>query len=142
MGITDITWEEYETFNKVETPDNLYIREHNGTYYTVFELGIASVRRIFDIKAADFNAYMSGDYSADDLLFKAQNDSWPPTEEQKKAADKKFLQKSPIALIADPTSWELFTQEELEKLIPIAEQQWIDWKGKLPDDYVSPIKGK
>ena len=71
MGITDITWEEYETFNKVETPDNLYIREHNGTYYTVFELGIASVRRIFDIKAADFNAYMSGDYSADDLLFKS-----------------------------------------------------------------------
>jgi len=30
--------------------------------------------------------------------------------------------------------------EELEKLIPIAEQMWIDWRGKLPDDYVSPLK--
>ncbi len=29
-----MTWEEYETFNKVETPDNLYIREHRGHYYT------------------------------------------------------------------------------------------------------------
>ena len=140
MGITDITWEEYETFTKVETPDNLYIREHNGTYYTVFELGIASVRRIFDIKAADFNAYMSGKYSADDLLFKAQNDSWPPTEEEKKASEKKFVEKGLTPLIANPKSRELFSQEELEKLIPLAEQKWIDWKGKLPDNYVSPLK--
>ena len=33
-----------------------------------------------------------------------------------------------------------FTQEELERLIPLAEQMWIDWRGKLPDDYVSPLK--
>ena len=31
-------------------------------------------------------------------------------------------------------------KEELERLIPIAEQMWIDWRGKLPDDYVSPLK--
>lgn len=84
MGITNITWEEYETFKKVETPDNLYIREHNGNYYTFFELGIASVRRVFEIQAADFNEYLSGKYSAEDLLFKSQNDAWPPTEEEKK----------------------------------------------------------
>ncbi|MCD3456576.1 hypothetical protein KP779_01740 [Streptococcus equi subsp. equi] len=71
---------------------------------------------------------------------KLRYDCWPPTEEEKIASDKAFLQRSPIALIADPTSWELFTQEELRKLIPIAEQKWIDWKGKLPDDYVSPLK--
>ncbi|HEL1234343.1 TPA: hypothetical protein TVN83_001936 [Streptococcus equi subsp. zooepidemicus] len=140
MGITQMTWEEYETFNKVETPDNLYIREHNGTYYTVFELGIASVRRIFELSAADFEEYLKGLRTADEILFKAQNDCWPPTEEEKRASDKAFLQRSPIALIADLTSWELFTQEELRKLIPIAEQKWIDWKGKLPDDYISPLK--
>ncbi len=43
-------------------------------------------------------------------------------------------------LIANPKSWELFSQEELERLIPLAEQKWIDWRGKLPDDYVSPLK--
>ncbi|WP_317629562.1 hypothetical protein [Streptococcus sp. CSL10205-OR2] len=38
--------------------------------------------------------------------------------------------------------YNLFTEEELEKLIPIAEKQWIDWKGKLPERYVSPLKNK
>ena len=66
MGITQITWEEYDTFNKVETPDNLYIREHNGTYYTFFELEVASVRRIFELSAADFEEYLKGLRTADE----------------------------------------------------------------------------
>ncbi|HEL0705180.1 hypothetical protein [Streptococcus equi] len=140
MGITQMTWEEYETFNKVETPDNLYIREHNGTYYTVFELGIASVRRIFELSAADFEEYLKGLRTADEILFKAQNDCWPPTEEEKRNVQKQLLIKHPISLIDVPKSRAYFTQEELKELIPIAEQQWIDWKGKLPDDYVSPLK--
>lgn len=38
-------------------------------------------------------------------------------------------------------TWEEFdTLEELEELIPIAEEQWIESEGKLPDDYVSPLK--
>ena len=117
MGITDITWEEYETFTKVETPDNLYIREHNGTYYTVFELGIASVRRIFDIKAADFNAYMSGKYSADDLLFKAQNDSWPPKVAQLEA-NKNFWRRYPDVLKSNVKAQKYFTKKELEEILP------------------------
>ncbi|HEL0733496.1 TPA: hypothetical protein TUY17_001056 [Streptococcus equi subsp. zooepidemicus] len=140
MGITQMTWEEYETFNKVETPDNLYIREHNGTYYTVFELGIASVRRIFELSAADFEEYLKGLRTADEILFKAQNDCWPPTEEEKNRIMKERAKDRPMVLISNPKNQMLFTQEELRKLIPIAEQKWIDWKGKLPDDYISPLK--
>ena len=33
-----------------------------------------------------------------------------------------------------------FSKEELEELIPIAEKQWIESEGELPDDYVSPLK--
>lgn len=140
MEITPITWEEFETYKKVKTPDNLYIHEHDGKYYTVFELGIASVRRIFEIQADDLKEYLNGQRSADDILFKAQNDAWPPTEEEKKIAEKESVVKSPTVLIDIPKYRKLFTYEELERLIPIAEQQWIDWKGKLPDDYVSPLK--
>jgi hypothetical protein len=43
-------------------------------------------------------------------------------------------------LIDVPKNRKLFSKEELKELIPIAEQMWIDWRGKLPDDYVSPLK--
>ncbi|HEL1258959.1 TPA: hypothetical protein TVN74_001696 [Streptococcus equi subsp. zooepidemicus] len=140
MGITQMKWEEYEMFNKVETPDNLYIREHNGTYYTFFELGVASVRRVFELSAADFEEYLKGLRTADEILFKAQNDFWPPTEEEKNRIMKERAKDRPMVLISNPKNQMLFTQEELRKLIPIAEQKWIDWKGKLPDDYISPLK--
>ncbi|HEL0561167.1 TPA: hypothetical protein TUR69_001377, partial [Streptococcus equi subsp. zooepidemicus] len=122
MGITQMTWEEYEMFNKVETPDNLYIREHNGTYYTFFELGVASVRRVFELSAADFEEYLKGLRTADEILFKAQNDCWPPTEEEKNRIMKERAKDRPMVLISNPKNQMLFTQEELRKLIPIAEQ--------------------
>jgi len=34
----------------------------------------------------------------------------------------------------------LFSKEELEELIPIAEKLWIESEGELPDYYVSPLK--
>ena len=140
MGITDITWEEFETYDTVKSPVPYDFRTHDGKYYTFGEFGIASVRRIFEIEKSDFDEYLSGKRTAREVDFKAENDRWPPTEEQKKASEKKFVEKGLTPLIANPKSRELFSQEELEKLIPLAEQKWIDWKGKLPDDYVSPLK--
>ncbi|WP_231146549.1 hypothetical protein [Streptococcus equi] len=116
------------------------MREHNGTYYTVFELGIASVRRIFELSAADFEEYLKGLRTADEILFKVQNDCWPPTEEEKNRIMRERAKDRPMVLISNPKNQMLFTQEELSKLIPIAEQKWINWKGKLPDDYISPLK--
>ena len=140
MGITDITWEEFDTYDKVESSANYDFRIHNGKYYTFGEFGIASIRRVFEIDNSDFYDYLSGNRTAREVNFKAQNGHWPPTEEHKKASERKFIEKGMTPLIANPKSRELFTQKELEKLIPIAEQKWIDWKGKLPDDYVSPLK--
>ena len=140
MSLTKITWEEFDTFDKIESPKGYDFRTHRGKYYTFGEFGIASVRRVFEINPSDFNEYLLGKRTAREIDFKAQNDRWPPTEEEKKASEKQFILKGLTPLIANPKSWELFTQEELETLIPLAEQKWIDWRGKLPDDYVSPLK--
>ena len=140
MSLTKITWEEFDTFEKVESPKGYDFRTHEGKYYTFGEFGVASVRRIFEINPSDFNEYLLGRRTAREIDFKAENDCWPLTEEEKKASEKRFILKGLTPLIASSKSWELFTQEELERLIPLAEQKWIDWRGKLPDDYVSPLK--
>ena len=51
------------------------------------------------------------------------------TEEEKKASEKRFIEESPTSLIDLPETRELFTHEELERLIPIAEKQWIESEG-------------
>ena len=140
MSLTKIIREEFDTFDKIESPKGYDFRTHGGKYYTFGEFGIASVRRVFEINPSDFNEYLLGKRTSREIDFKAQNDRWPPTDEEKKASEKQFILKGLTPLIANPKSWELFTQEELETLIPLAEQKWIDWRGKLPDDYVSPLK--
>ena len=140
MSLTKITWEEFDTFDKIESPKGYDFRTHEGKYYTFGEFGVASIRRIFEINPSDFNEYLLGRRTAREIDFKAENDCWPLTEEEKKASEKRFILKGLTPLIASSKSWELFTQEELERLIPLAEQKWIDWRGKLPDDYVSPFK--
>ena len=46
MSLTDITWEEFDTYDKVGSPMPYDFRIHNGKYYTFEEFGIASVRRV------------------------------------------------------------------------------------------------
>lgn len=140
MSLTKITWEEFDTFEKIESPKGYDFRTHEGKYYTFGEFGVASVRRIFEINPSDFNEYLLGRRTAREIDFKAENDRWPPTEEERKESRRKFISKYPASLIDVPKNRKLFSKEELKELIPIAEKQWIESEGKLPDDYVSPLK--
>ena len=140
MSLTKITWEEFDTFEKIESPKGYDFRTHEGKYYTFGEFGVASVRRIFEINPSDFNEYLLGRRTAREIDFKAENDRWPPTEEERRESRRKFISKHPASLIDVPKNRKLFSKEELEELIPIAEKQWIESEGKLPDDYVSPLR--
>ena len=140
MSLTKITWEEFDTFEKIESPKGYDFRTHEGKYYTFGEFGVASVRRIFEINPSDFNEYLLGRRTAREIDFKAENDRWPPTEEERRESRRKFISKYPASLIDVPKNRKLFSKEELEELIPIAEKQWIESEGELPDYYVSPLK--
>ena len=140
MSLTKITWEEFDTFEKIESPKGYDFRTHEGKYYTFGEFGVASVRRIFEINPSDFNEYLLGRRTAREIDFKAENDRCPPTEEERRESRRKFISKHPASLIDVPKNRKLFSKEELEELIPIAEKQWIESEGKLPEDYVSPLK--
>ena len=140
MKPTNLEWEDVTKFEEVEGYGKS-IWKNEDKYYLVSEEGtVASWLVVYDLPQELFSLLDSGERSLLEISWKIKHDSWPPTEEEKKAREKQFVLKGLTPLIANPKSWELFTQEELKRLIPIAEQMWIDWRGKLPDDYVSPLK--
>ena len=140
MKPTNLKWEDVIQFEEVKGYGKS-IWKNEDKYFLVSEEGtVASWLAVYDLPQELFSLLDSGERSLLEVSWKIKHDSWPPTEEEKKASEKQFVLKGLTPLIANPKSWELFTQEELKRLIPIAEQKWIDWRGKLPDDYVSPLK--
>ena len=140
MKPTKLQWEDVIQFEEVKGYGQHIWRDGNHFYYVTEEGGIAPQRVVYELPNEFFALLESGERTELEVLSKLQTDRWPPTEEERKAREKQFILKGLTPLIANPKSWELFTQEELERLIPLAEQMWIDWRGKLPDDYVSPLK--
>ena len=140
MEHSKLDWEDVIQFEEVKGYGQHIWRDGNTLYYVTEEGGIAPQRVVYELPNELFALLESGERTQLEILSKLQTDRWPPTEEEKKASEKQFILKGLTPLIANPKSWELFTQEELERLIPLAEKKWIDWRGKLPDDYVSPFK--
>ena len=137
---TNLQWEDVIQFEEVKGYGQ-HIWRDKDKYYLVSEEGtVASWLVVYELPNELFALLDSGERTLSEISCKIQTDSWPPTEEEKKAYEKRFIEESPTSLIDLPETRELFTQEELERLIPIAEQMWIDWRGKLPDHYVSPLK--
>ena len=140
MGRTTLQWEDVIQFEEVKGYGQHIWRDGNNLYYVTEEGGVVPQRVVYELPNELFALLESGERTQLEILSKLQTDCWPPTEEEKKASEKQFVLKGLTPLIANPKSWELFTQEELERLIPLAENKWIDWRGKLPDDYVPPLK--
>ena len=140
MKPTKLEWEDVIHFEEVKGYGKS-IWKNEDKYYLVSEEGtVASWLVVYELPNELFALLESGERTELEVLNKLQTDRWPPTEEGKKASEKRFIEESPTSLIDLPETRELFTHEELERLIPLAEQMWIDWRGRLPDDYVSPLK--
>ncbi|HEL0004652.1 hypothetical protein [Streptococcus equi] len=140
MARSQLTWEDVSQYEEIKGYGQ-QVWKHQGEYYLVTnEGGIAEQRVVYELPYDLFQLLEQGKRNLGEIAFKLQDGYWPPTEEEKRESEKQFVEKGLTPLIANPKSRDLFTQEELRKLIPIAEQKWIDWKGKLPDDYISPLK--
>ena len=140
MEHSKLEWEDVIQFEEVEGYGKS-IWKNEDKYYLVSEEGtVASWLAVYDLPQELFSLLDSGERSLLEISWKIKHDSWPPTVEEKRASEKRFIEERPTSLIDIPETRELFTQEELKRLIPIAEQMWIDWRGELPDDYVSPLK--
>ena len=140
MKPTKLQWEDVIQFEEVKGYGKSIWRNDNK-YYLVSEEGtVASWLVVYELPQELFTLLESGERTLHEVSWKVQNDSWPPTEEDRKESRRKFISKYPASLIDVPKNRKLFSKEELEILIPKAEQQWIESMGELPDDYVSPLK--
>ena len=137
---TNLQWEEVIQFEEVKGYGQHIWRDGNHFYYVTEEGGIAPQRVVYELPNELFTLLESGERTIRELSYRVKNNYWPPTEEERKESRRKFISKYPASLIDVPKNWKLFSKEELEELIPIAEKQWIESEGKLPDDYVSPLK--
>ena len=140
MGRTTLKWEDVIQFEEVKGYGQHIWRDGDKLYYVTEEGGIAPQRVVYELPYDLFTLLESGERTLLEVSWKVKHDSWPPTEEEKKASEKRFIEESPTSLIDLPETRDLFTKEELEKLIPIAEQMWIDWRGELPKGYVSTLE--
>ena len=140
MEHSKLEWEDVIQFEEVEGYGKS-IWKNEDKYYLVLEEGtVASWLVIYDLPQELFALLESGDRTLKEVSWKVQNDSWPPTEEERRESRRKFISKHPASLIDVPKNRKLFSKEELEELIPIAEKQWIESGEELPNDYVSPLK--
>ena len=140
MKPTKLQWEDVIQFKEVKGYGQ-YIWKNEDKYYLVSEEGtVASWLVVYELPNELFTLLESGERTLYEVSWKVQNDSWPPTEEERRESRRKFIRKHPASLIDVPKNRKLFSKEELEELIPTAEKQWIESMGKLPDDYVSPLK--
>ena len=140
MKPTKLEWEDVTKFEEVKGYGQ-HIWRDEDKYYLVLEEGtIISWLVVYELPNEIFALLESGERTLHEVSWKIQNDCWPPTEEEKNAIRKDRARKKPIVLISNRKNQLLFSSKELETLIPKAEQQWIESMGKLPDDYVSPLK--
>lgn len=140
MERSQLKWEDVIQFEEVEGYGK-EIWKHNNQYYIVnIEGGMMDDRVVYELPDELFTLLESGERTLREVSYRVKNDCWPPTEEEINKIKRGRAKERPKILIANPKNQLLFTQEELKELMPIAEKQWIESEGKLPDDYVSPLK--
>ncbi|MDU3189978.1 MAG: hypothetical protein E6693_10030 [Streptococcus mitis] len=140
MKPTKLGWEDVIQFEEVKGYGQHIWRDGNHFYYVTEEGGIAPQRVVYELPNELFALLESGERTIREVSYRVKNNCWPPTEEEKNEIRKKRAREKPIVLISNRKNQLLFSNKELEILIPQAEQQWIESMGELPDDYVSPLK--
>ena len=140
MKPTKLQWEDVIQFEEVKGYGK-EVWKHNNQYYIVnIEGGMMDERVVYELPDELFSLLESRKKTLREVSYRVKNNYWPPTEEEKNEIRKDRARKKPIVLISNRKNQLLFSDKELEMLIPQAEQQWIESMGKLPDDYVSPLK--
>ena len=117
MKSTKLEWEDVIQFEEVEGYGKSLWRNEDK-YYLVLEEGtVASWLVVYELSNDLFSLLDSGERTLQEVAWKIQNDCWPPNVTQEEA-NRNFLRQYPEALRGNPKAQGLFTQAELEEILP------------------------
>ena len=102
MEHSKLGWEDVIQFEEVKGYGQHIWRDGNHFYYVTEEGGIAPQRVVYELPNELFALLESGERTQLEILSKLQTDRWPPTEEEKKDSEKRFIEESPTSLIDLP----------------------------------------
>ena len=98
MKPTKLQWEDVIQFEEVKGYGKSIWRNDNK-YYLVSEEGtVASWLVVYELPQELFTLLESGERTLHEVSWKVQNDSWPPTEEERKESRRKFISKHPASV--------------------------------------------
>ena len=99
MEHSQLTWEEVSQYEEVKGYGQ-QVWKHKGEYYLVTnEGGIAEQRVVYELPYDLFQLLEQGKRNLGEIAFKLQDGYWPPTEEEKKKAKKRILNK--VSIVSD-----------------------------------------
>ena len=117
MKPTKLQWEDVIQFEEIEGYGKS-IWKNEDKYYLVSEEGtVASWLVVYELPNELFALLDSGERTLREVSWKIQNDCWPPNVTQEEA-NRNFLRQYPEALRGNPKAQGLFTQAELEEILP------------------------
>ena len=117
MKPTNLEWEDVIQFEEVEGYGKS-IWKNEDKYYLVSEEGtVASWLVVYELPNELFVLLESGERTLLEVSCKVQNDCWPPNVTQEEA-NRNFWRQYPEALRGNPKAQGLFTQAELEEILP------------------------
>ena len=117
MKPTKLEWEDVIQFEEVKGYGQ-HIWRDEDKYYLVLEEGtVVSWLVVYELPNELFALLDSGERTLREVSWKIQNDCWPPNVTQEEA-DRNFLSQYPEALRGNPKAQGLFTQAELEEILP------------------------
>ena len=117
MKPTNLEWEDVIQFEEVKGYGQHVWRDGNHLYYVDEEGGIAPQRVVYEFPLELFQLLKSGEKTLKEIHFKLKNDCWPPNVTQEEA-NKNFFRQFPEALRGNPKAQGLFTNSELEEILP------------------------
>ncbi|MBC2175735.1 hypothetical protein HCB27_03865 [Listeria booriae] len=105
---------------KIHRGNGFAVIEKEGEYQISWPQGPYDQPVFYTISKENADRAFKSPQDAYEVMIYAETGQWPNVKEEKQNADRELMKKFPELLIRIPSNQELFTEDELKELMPLA----------------------